>query len=138
MIVNVAPRPPYSDCVLIKMSVGTSNVFLAEYLPFLTGSPFPVLPFGPQMEGPAHPTLKVKVTFPLSFSWYKSSCRMCPKEHRACRTAGSQSHGPGGRPRPHHLPSPENTEPFMAAQGQAFSPRDNQEFTGTRFAFIVD
>lgn len=93
------------------------------------------------MEGPAHPTLKVKVTSPLPpflFPGTNLAVGCVPKNTGPAELLAARATGREAGLGPITSPAPENTEPFTAAQGQAFSPRDNQEFTGTRFAFAVD
>lgn len=135
------PQFPYRDGVLAAaMSPGTSNFFLAlsQVSPFLTGSPSLSCLLAPdggsctslcKSQGPFSP-------FPFPGTNLAVGCvpkNTGPAELLAARAAGQEA----GL----HLittPTPENTEPFTAAQGQAFSPRDNQEFTGTRFALVMD
>lgn len=114
----------------------------------LQGSLFSVLPLGSQTEGPAHPIEKVRVILLLLLSPGTDLAGGASQRTQPRRTAGrlgQQGPGQAGQVSAScgaaHIISPrlgENTEPFTAAQGQAFRLRDNQEFTGTRFSFLVD
>ena len=100
------------------------------------------LAFWPPSRRGLHIPFKSQGHFPPSFFWCRSSWKAHPQEHSPAellavlREAGRLLFPEGRLASPPQLGK--NIEPFTAAQGQPFSPRDNQEFTGTRFSFFMD
>ena len=105
-------------------------------------APFPILPSSPPPGGACISHSKVKVTSTFFFFFFGADLAggRIPKNSaqqswwQSCRRLGSFLFPEGQLTSPPQLG--ENIEPFTATQGQPFSPRDNQEFTGTRFSFF--
>ena len=102
--------------------------------------PSPSCPLVLHLEGPAYPIQKSRSLLPFFFFGADLAGGRIPKNSaqqswwQSCRRLGSFLFPEGQLTSPPQLG--ENIEPFTATQGQPFSPRDNQEFTGTRFSFF--